>query len=388
MHSKPRYLAALLVLFVLAGCSADGRDESAPGARSIQAVATGAKAPAPLAATNPSAKPDPLAAQLPAVRAAVAAQAAPSRSTFLPLPAPAAQPEPCPPPPVPARPPGPPKPPRVPLIAEGAVPLPVAAGARTPKLDAALGKGLWDVHFGSRNFDGPALVGQARAAGLDSIWVRTGGYRQGYYGDALLRTLLEPAHRAGIKVIAWDFPSLSDPAADAERARRALAFSIRGHRLDGFSPDIETTAEGVFATPRRTSYYLSLVRRAAGNRPVITTVPRPTAKRLASYPYRAVAAGSDALAAMVYWSCIEPGRAALTTMDGLMQFGRPVHMIGQAYDMRSEGGRSGLPTAAETWRFVDVSRRLGAMGVSLYQWDTAGVGQKKALAAYPWPRVP
>lgn len=371
MRLISRSLAMALAAVVATGCGGNDRIVSVPGrANSADTtVAVPAALPGDLRL---------LGAKLPSY------VAGPQRP-FLPLPARPAPPQPCPLPPVPPRPPAPPKPPPVPKVAETRVPLPVLVGDRHPNLDAALGKGLWDVHFNGRNFPAQALVDQARAAGLDSIWVRTGGYRQGYYGDDVLRVLLPPAHRAGLKVIAWDFPSLSDPAADAERARRALAFTVRGQRLDGFSPDIETAAEGVFATPRRTAYYLSLVRRAAGNRPVITTVPRPTAKRLASYPYRAVANGSDALAAMVYWSCIEPGRAALITMDGLLSFGRPVHMIGQAYDMKSEGGRRGLPTAAETWRFIDVSRRLGAMGVSLYQWQTASAAQKKALAAYPWP---
>lgn len=245
---------------------------------------------------------------------------------------------------------------------------------------------MWLVYFTPEGIDGEAVARRARAAGLDQIWVRTGGTRQGrYYGDAVLRQVLLPAHRAGLKVIAWDFPYLSDPARDAERARRALVFSIDGHQIDGFSPDIETASESTWPTPRRVSYYLSVVRRAAGSRPVVTTVPRPTPSRLESYPYAAVARGSDALAPMVYWSCNEPGDVAASSYDGLRRFGRPIHLVGQGYDMGSEGGRVGTPSAAETWRFVDVARRRGAIGVSLFQWETAGAGQWSALSAYPWP---
>lgn len=311
----------------------------------------------------------------------------PVAKPFLPIPAGAVQPEPCPPPARPPAPPGPRPKPRVPVVAESDVPPPLAVAARRPVLTALAGKGTWAVYFHGRGIDGQALVDAAKAAKLDSIWVRTGGTRQGaYYGDDVLRAVLIPAHRAGLKVIAWDFPFLSDPKADAYRAARALAFTQQGHRIDAFSPDIETSAEGVFITPRRVAYYLSLVRRAAGNRPIVTTVPRPTAKRLATYPYRAVADGSDALAPMVYWSCNEPGSAVTAAMDGLEPFGLPVHVIGQAYDMTAEGGRPGLPTAAETWRFIDVSRRRGALGVSLYKWNSTAAGQKRALTAYPWPR--
>ena len=54
----------------------------------------------------------------------------------------------------------------------------------------------------------------------------------------------------------------------------------RGHR-DG--------VEGTYLTARRVRYYLSLVRAAAGNRPVIATVPRPTTYWLGNYPYGAEA---------------------------------------------------------------------------------------------------
>lgn len=367
-------LAAVMTLLV-AGCSGAPTSvagRSAPGGRAAPAL--------------PAGPTQPFAARGQAEESDLSALAAgsPARE-FLPLPARAAYPSPCPPPPLPPRPPRPPAPPRVPKVAESAVPRPVAVGPRRPSLVAAGGKGTWAVYFNGRGINGQALANKAKAAGLDSIWVRTGGSRQHrYYGDEVLKAVLVPAHRAGLKVIAWDFPSLSEPAVDAYRARRALAFRIRGQRIDGFSPDIETKAEGVFATPRRVAFYLSVVRRAAGNRPVITTVPRPTPKRLRTFPYRAVAAGSDALAPMVYWSCAEPGKSVAAAMDGLAPFARPVHVIGQGYDMASEAGRHGLPTAGETWRFIDVAHRRGAVGVSLYQVSTAGAGQQRALSAYPW----
>lgn len=367
MHSITRSVAALLFALTV-GSNRGGLAApvgGASGARRSEPVA-GSVAPLGTAASPGATSTD-------------------GRATFLPLPARAAFPRPCPVPVPPPRPPGPPRPPRVPVVAEAAVPLPVVVGARSPDLAAVSGKGTWAVYFDGRRFDAAGLVRNAKAAGVDSIWIRTGGSRQApYFGDDVLRQILLPAHRAGLKVIAWDFPFLSDPAVDAYRAKRALIFSVKGHRIDGFSPDIESSAEGVFPTTRRVAFYLSVVRAAAGDRPVITTLPRPTPKRLRTYPYAAVADGSDALAPMVYWSCLEPGKAVSNAMDALAPFGRPVHVIGQAYDMRSEGGRPGLPTSAETWRFVDVAHRRGAIGVSLYQIATAGSGQNKALAAYPW----
>ncbi|MHB8451267.1 MAG: hypothetical protein ACYDAQ_12570, partial [Mycobacteriales bacterium] len=104
---------------------------------------------------------------------------------------------------------------------------------------------------------------------------------------------------------------------------------------------------------------------------------------LSTYPYRAEAPYVDAFAPMVYWSCTEPGAAVAAAIQALVKL-RPVAPIGQGYDMGSEGGRPGLPTGAEIWRFLDVARRDGAVGASLYSLEATGQSQLAALAAYPW----
>jgi hypothetical protein len=55
--------------------------------------------------------------------------------------------------------------------------------------------------------------------------------------------------------------------------------------------------------------------------------------------------------------------------------------------MGSEGGRHGLPTFAETWRFLDAARRGGAVGASLWTIERAGPEQWEALRLYPWDAV-
>ncbi|MDX6272921.1 MAG: hypothetical protein QOJ92_131 [Frankiales bacterium] len=243
---------------------------------------------------------------------------------------------------------------------------------------------MWLTTWPKSTLNASEVVRRAKAAGLRQVWVRTGGTKQGYYGDALLAALLPRAHAAGIAVIAWDFPSLSDPVADVRRATRALSYTTHGERLDGFSPDIETKAEGVHATAKRVRAYLSRVQAAAGTRPVVLTVPRPTKSRLATYPYAATAPYVDGYTAMIYWSCLEPGITTLNAIRELKKLHRPVAVVGQAYDMGPEGGRHGLPSAAETWRFLDVAKRNGAFGASLYTYDTAGPHQWGPLAAYTW----
>lgn len=271
------------------------------------------------------------------------------------------------------------KPLPAPAVAEAALPPPVPVRHKASDLTAIRGKGLWATPFGKTPLDVDGLISKARRAHVRSIWVRTGGSRQGYYGQQFLPRLVAQAHAAGLSVIAWDFPFLSDPVADARRAEQALAAGI-----DGFSPDVETTAEGTRLTTRRLQLYLSLVRRAAGTRPVVATVPRPSSARR-TYPYGAFPPYADAFAPMVYWSCQEPGtlvQQALAKLGTML----PVAPVGQGYDMGTEGGRRGTPSRQETLRFLDASRRGGAIGASLWTVEEAGAGQLAALAEYRWSR--
>ncbi|MBC7374023.1 MAG: hypothetical protein H7323_08540 [Frankiales bacterium] len=274
-----------------------------------------------------------------------------------------------------------PKPLPAPLVASAALPRALPAGPKAASLAPVRGKGIWVTNWQQTPVDVIGLVKKAKAAGLTSIWIRTGG-KQGYYGDRFLPRLVPAAHAAGLQVVGWDFPFLSDPVADADRGRRAFRDGV-----DAFAPDIETTAEGTHATAQRVALYLSLVRSYAGTRPIAATVPRPTPNRLASFPYASFPAYADVFAPMIYWSCNEPGQ--LVTQS-LRQLGRllPVAPVGQAYDMGDEGGRRGLPTGDETARFLDVARRGGAVGASLWTIEQISPDQLAVLTSYRWDSIP
>jgi hypothetical protein len=272
-----------------------------------------------------------------------------------------------------------PKPLKPPAVADAALPVALPPTTKAASIAAVSGKGIWVTNWKNDRVDVPGIVARAKSAGLHNIWVRTGGSKQGYYGDQVLPRLVPAAHKAGLNVVAWDFPFLSDPMADAVRAKKALATGI-----DAFAPDIETTAEGTHATSKRVTLYLSMVRRYAGDRPIAATVPRPTPKRRASFPYAAFKPYADVFAPMVYWSCNEPGKLV---RQSLSELGRwlPVAPVGQAYDMAEDGGRAGKPTYQETLRFLDYARRGGAVGASLWTIEEIGGGQWKALSGYRWP---
>jgi hypothetical protein len=368
-----RWIAAATACVVAAGVGvavASTRDDaSRPVTRSAPLTAPPSVMPTPT--PTPTPRPKPAKPKPAPVKAA----------PLYPIPAPPAYPTGCPPRP---RPPGPPFHPPTPAVATADLPAPVGV-PRTRHVDlrAVSGKGMWLTVWPDSTLNVAKVVRQARAAGLRQLWIRTGGTKQGWYGRKFLDPLLPAAHAAGIAVIAWDFPTLSDPVADAARAALAINGTFGGRHIDGFSPDVETINEGTFNAPRRVAVYLALVRRAAGNLPVVATVMRPTSYQLATYPYRAEAPYVDVFAPMVYWSCHEPGSLAVQSVRALAKL-RPVHLVGQSYDMGPEGGRRGMPSGREIWRFLDAGKRAGAIGASLYVYGETGTPQWTALGAYPW----
>jgi hypothetical protein len=295
----------------------------------------------------------------------------------------------CPPPPRPSPGGGAPAPVYVPpkLVPEEELPEPQAPAPWTADLRPLEGKGMWLWKYRqSEGGDPDAIVAKAAAAGLRQLWVRVGDSKDGFYAREVLDALVPRAHRRGIAVIGWGFPFLFDPVADSGWTAEALAWrSPEGHVLDGFSPDIELPADGVAISEKRVRVYLDLVRRAAASRLVVATVYRPTDKLWPStYPYAAMAPYVDAFAPMVYWACLEPGATAAQAIERLRTL-RPVHTIGQAWDMRVDSGNRGAaPDELEIRRFLDVSRRQGALGGSLWVWHLAGEEQWSALSAFPW----
>jgi hypothetical protein len=353
------------VVLAGAGMAAVALRDTEPAAGALRGQAPGTTAPA-LDDTPPPAPP---------------ATIAPTAPVSLPLPG-------CPPPP--RRPgtgtPGVPwRPPR--LVPELELPAARPAPAVANDLGPVTGKGMWiwktlETEAG----DVDQVVARATATGLRQIWVRVGDSRNGFYAAEYLSRIVPKAQAAGLSVIGWGFPFLHDPEADAAWSIEAVNWrGPGGSRLDGFSPDIELASEGVVLTERRITLYLGLVRPAAGAMAMIATVYRATDARWnGTYPYRAIAPYVDAFAPMVYWGCVEPGAATQQSIDYLATL-KPVHVIGQGYDAGPEGGRAGAPSATETVRFLDVARRAGAVGASLWVWQSMPDEQWDALSSYVWP---
>jgi hypothetical protein len=101
------------------------------------------------------------------------------------------------------------------------------------------------------------------------------------------------------------------------------------------------------------------------------------------YPYTVMARYVDAFAPMVYWECTDPGADAVQAVRRLATL-RPVHLIGQAFNLAGTGGRAASPSAAEISEFLGAGRGAGAVGGSFWVWQMATPEEWGALTDYRW----
>lgn len=235
------------------------------------------------------------------------------------------------------------------------------------------GKGMW-IYEPAKTEGGnvAAIIAKAKATGLTHLWVRMGSAWDGFNVVPFVNQLLPAAHAAGIRVIGWDFPKLEPVEADVQRALTMIGHTAPGgHRIDAFSADIETRAEGTRISAESAKAYGSALRAGAGpDYTLIVTIPRPS-KEKAGFPWAEVQAGYDAIAPMVYWLDRQPDTDVAGALHDLARFGKPIYPVGQAYDGSPEGGRKGVPPPEELLRFLRTAQQHGAAGVSFWSWQAA-----------------
>ena len=269
-----------------------------------------------------------------------------------------------------------------PIRALEAPPVPAAAPALPPTPQPALprGKGMW-LHFvrQAAGNDPAALVAQAKATGLSHVYLRLGSSKDGFYAEGDLDRLLPVAHAAGLAVAGWDFPYLDDPEADALRAAAETAYTTpTGQRIDAFSADIETRAEGVNLTVPAADTYSRRLRELVGpGYPLVATVPRP--RYNPGYPYSEIVRQFDAVAPMVYWLARDPAAEVDQAVTDLAVLGKPIMPVGQAYDAGPEGGPPGPPPKEHLVRFIQAAQTRGVTGFSFWVWHTATPDQWAAI---------
>jgi len=249
------------------------------------------------------------------------------------------------------------------------------------------GKGMWIYEPDKTEGGNPAaIVARAREVGLTHLYVRLGSHWDGFNVRPFVDSLLPAAHAKGIRVIGWDFPRLGDAwEGDIARAKAMIEHKAPGgHRIDGFSADIETESEGTRVSPELARAYGKALRQLVGDDyTLVATVPRPSFAHRPTYPYAEIVESFDAVAPMVYWLNRQPDTDVAGAVDDLTPFGKPVFPVGQAYDGKPEGGRAGVPPPEELSRFMRTAETKGVTGVSFWSWQAANSSAWDAIRDAP-----
>ncbi|TAL16501.1 MAG: hypothetical protein EPN99_12545 [Frankiales bacterium] len=339
-----REVSVAVVAVLLVGVAAAGAENTEPAPA---AAVSASPAPGPDAVHDAPSAPQRLAARTPDLTVAAA-------------PKPAATAEPA------------PEPAPEPAVAKGDRWLPT-------------GTGMW-LHEWDRTEGGSAgkVIARSQQVGLSHLFVQTGSSKKGWIGQEVLSELMPATKGTDIKVIAWDFPTLIDPEADARRLARAAWWNQKGAPMvAAVAPDVETSAEGTrLSTDRVKRYYAELRKRLPARTAILATVPWPSEKRTGWYPYTATATYSDAFIPMAYWYNRSPSVVTKTSMQWLKRYGLPVMPVGQGYDGRLDAPYLKADPAPDksVARFVYVSREQGAQSLSLWSWQTTGRLQWGELA--------
>jgi hypothetical protein len=234
------------------------------------------------------------------------------------------------------------------------------------------------------------IVTRAKQVGLTHIFVRTGTLKGGFDGGPALRKLLPATRGKHLKVVAWDFPKLNNPEADARRLAAAATFSVPGKKnphVAAVAPDIETASEGTNLTGARVSlYYRTLRKLLPRHIAILATVPWPSEHRVGKYPYDVTARYVDAFVPMAYWINRDPATVARQSVKFFKRYKKPVLPVGQAYDPDIDRPGIGLstPSAGQILAFARAAKAAGAQSASLWVWQTTN---REQWAAWRRARV-
>jgi hypothetical protein len=285
-----------------------------------------------------------------------------------------------------------------------------AAGAadasRARDLRAYDGLGTWlDVYDRAYWLQAGQTMQAIASRGVRTVFLETGNSHQptDLVRPVQLGRLVDAAHRAGLRVVAWYLPTLLYPAPDLRRALAAVRFRTpTGGRFDSFALDVE--ASDVHFVPLRSARLTALsaaLRNAVGESfPPGAIVPSAVGMEhhptyWPDFPYAALAHSFDVFLPMAYSTYRVHGRAAsaryvmrsVALLRAAAGADVPVHLI---------GGVASSASTADVLGFMDAVARCAPVGYSLYDfpitsaaaWARLAAGPRAAAGACSAPPVP
>lgn len=256
----------------------------------------------------------------------------------------------------------------------------------TDPLVAYRGLGTWIDIYDDETWDRPvASVRRMHRKGVKTLYLETANYRidRPIFRPDVVSTIIEAAHRRGIRVIAWYLPSFDNIAKDRRRSMAAIRFrTANGQRFDGFALDIEATVvRDIDTRNRRMRKLTRQIRERVGDRYTIgAIVPEYAALYWPGFPYKYVARHYDVFLPMAYYTFRTSGAAGTRkwirrNIDGVRAATGdpdvPIHII---------GGLSKDTTLRELRAFVTTVLDREVMGASLYEFETTRNRQWEQLA--------
>ena len=230
--------------------------------------------------------------------------------------------------------------------------------------------------------------------GVKTLYLQTGNYSQSVdlVRPQAVGRFLDKAHAAGLRVVAWYLPSLTDPARDARRALAAIRFrSVRGERFDSFALDIEASlVRGIPLRNQRLIRLSARLRAAVGPRYALgAIIPSAVGMRRhpaywPRFPYRPLDRLYDVFLPMAYFTDAgvhgtDPARAYLAADVAAIRARTgdpdvPIHLI---------GGLAGSMGARETAGFMRAVGDCAPVGYSLYEFPITTRAAWSALTSPP-----
>jgi hypothetical protein len=252
------------------------------------------------------------------------------------------------------------------------------AAAGSAVQDPYAGLGAWVDIFDTRTWANPAgPIASMQAHDVKTLYVETSNSSQ--VADVVrpgqLAGLVESAHAAGMKVVAWYLPTLTSPGRDLRRARAAIAFrTASGQAFDSFALDIESSD-------------LKSVR--IRNRRLLAVGIQIHRTYWPGFPWAELRARFDTILPMAYFTYhLSAPKAVLEYVRSVVGLVRadtgdptvPIHVI---------GGIANRATGAALQSFVSAASSCDVAGVSLYDFSTTNAAGWSALARFaPAPTGP
>lgn len=253
------------------------------------------------------------------------------------------------------------------------------------------GLGAWvDVYDWTAEFGGPTPsvdlveIDEMAEAGVQTLYVQTSHRRSSaeVIEPERLNALIDQAHANDMHVVAWYLPTFVDVDRDLQRLVAAAELPVDGLGVDIEAVDLADPVE----RNRRVLDLSRRLRSALGDGKALAAITLSSVHLEVvnpaywpDYPWAELGASYDAILPMAYWSIRRDDLRA-----GLRYVGENIDRIRASVGredllIHAIGGIADDATVADVQGMVAAIRDRGAIGGSLYDWNTSTAAQWAAL---------